>query len=307
MGKNILITGGTGFIGRALCKSLLEQKYAVTVLTRHPRRAANKFQNDDITFIGDLSEIKNDHVFNAVINLAGEPIAQRWNDKTKAKIFGSRIHTTKKLVALLKRLDHKPDVFISGSAIGWYGTHTDKVYDEQSHPSENDIGSYSKNLCQAWETEALKAQQLNIRTVLLRTGVVLEKDGGTLKELYPPFIMGVGGPIGDGQQWFSWIHRNDLIGIILHSLDHDNIEGPINGTAPNPVRNKDFAKALGHALHRPVLLPVPGIALKALFSDMAEEIMLHGQNVVPQKALDTGYVFHYPEAREALNNIYQDN
>ncbi len=303
-GKRVLITGGTGFIGSALCTSLIQSGCKITVLTRNIKKAAEKFQGR-VEFIDDLKHLGSDEYFDVVINLAGEPIAQRWTRTSKARILSSRINTTKGLLAYFDRAHRKPTIFLSGSAIGWYGIHDSKVFDETSQPSDNPIGAFAKQVCSEWESEALKANAYNIRTVILRTGIVLEKDGGTLSELLFPFDFGIGGPIGNGKQGFSWIHKDDLIGLILFAIENNAVSGIINGTAPEPVINKVFSTALGKAMKRPSLLPLPPFVLKLIFGQMAEEIMLNGQMVTPRNTVQFGYVFQYPTIDSALRAIFK--
>lgn len=301
--KRILITGGTGFIGKALCKSLIQSGARVTVLTRSIKKSAENFEGR-IELIENLEHLSDGDIFDIIINLAGEPVAQRWTQKAMQKIVGSRVDTTKNLLTLINRMKKKPDLLINGSAIGWYGTHNTQQFDEQSSPSGEEIGKFSKEVCHSWEEEAFKIQQLGIRTVILRIGIVLEKDGGPLSEFLFPFDFGIGGAIGSGKQWFSWIHRDDLIGLILYAIANNKIEGVINGTAPNPVTNYAFSKELGKAMKRPALMPIPSFILKIILGDMAEEIMLNGQKVMPQKALANGYKFRHDNIESALKSIF---
>lgn len=293
---NLLITGGTGFIGSALCSRLLEENHNIVVLSRYPEKI-----HSPIKAITDLNELKDNDIFDIVINLAGEPIAnKRWNDKQKHKIFSSRIDTTKKLISYFKNLENKPNLFLSGSAIGYYGIDkTNNVIEEES------IGdnSFASELCQKWEAVALKAEDLGIRTCLLRTGIVLGKNGGALSKMLPLFKICLGGKIGQGKQWMSWIHIDDLVGIILFCIDHDNLNGAINGTSPNPVTNQVFTKTLGAILKRPTILPMPKIAVKLLMGQMGEELLLAGKKIVPKKVLDAGYIFKYKTLEKALIDV----
>ncbi len=301
---HILITGGTGFIGKALCTVLIQSGCKVVVLTRSKQRALEHAASQ-IEFIENLDQLDENAHFDVVINLAGEPIAQRWTHEAQARILESRLNTTKDLIIFFKRAKHKPDLLINGSAIGWYGTHRSDTFDESSVPSNDVIGKFSKEVCHKWEAEALKVRALGIRTVILRTGIVLEKGGGTLAQLIPPFNLGLGGPMGSGNQWFSWIHRDDLIGLIFHAIDNENIEGVINGTAPEPVTNKVFSKALGKAMKRPAFIPLPVFVLKTIFGQMADEIMLNGQKVLPKKSEENGYIFKYAKIDLALEDIFK--
>ncbi len=293
---NILITGATGFIGSALCSRLLKDKHNVVVLSRHPEAL-----EAPLTAISNLKQLKSDTVFDVVINLAGEPIAdKRWSDRQKQRISSSRLDTTQKLIAYFEAIEHKPKLFISGSAIGYYGIdESSDIVDETGSGDE----SFSSQLCQQWETTALQAEALGIRTCLLRTGIVLGKGGGVLRKMLPPFKMALGGKIGNGQQWMSWIHLDDLVGIILYCINHDDLKNAINGTSPNPVTNRAFTKALGQALKRPTVLPIPAFVVKLLMGQMGEELLLAGKKVLPTKMLDAGYQFQYQELEKALLDI----
>ena len=293
---NILMTGATGFIGSALCSRLLKDKHNIVVLSRHPEAV-----EAPLTGISDLKQLKSDAIFDVVINLAGEPIAdKRWSDRQKQRISSSRLDTTQKLIAYFKAVEYKPTLFISGSAIGYYGVgESSDIVDETGSGDE----SFSSQLCQQWETTALRAEALGIRTCLLRTGIVLGKGGGALRKMLPPFKMSLGGKIGNGQQWMSWIHLDDLVGIILYCINHDDLKNAINGTAPNPVTNRAFTKALGQALKRPTVLPMPAFVVKLLMGQMGEELLLAGKKVLPTKMLDAGYQFQYKELEKALLDI----
>lgn len=293
---NILITGGTGFIGSALCSRLLEENNKIVVLSRHPEKIKSP-----IKAIADLNDLKNSDIFDVVINLSGEPIAnKRWSDKQKHQIFSSRIDITEKLISYFEKSENKPKLFISGSAIGYYGIDkTDNVIEEK----ENGDNSFSSELCQKWEAVALKAEKLGIRTCLLRTGIVLGENGGALSKMLLPFKMCLGGRVGHGKQWMSWIHIDDLIGIILYCINNDNLKGAVNGTSPNPVTNQVFTKTLGVALKRPTIFPMPAIVVKLLMGQMGEELLLAGKKIVPKKALDAGYTFKYKILEEALINV----
>ena len=297
--KHFLITGGSGFIGSELISVLLDKGHKVTVLTRDPTKTVQQFDNT-IAAIDSLESLQDDEAFDVVINLAGQGIVdKRWNDVVKKQIRDSRINTTQDLINYLQRAKQKPELLISGSAIGYYGIRGDERVDEQDKGDE----SFSSTLCVDWEREASRAEALGIRTCYLRTGIVLGKNGGALAKMLPPFKMGLGGPMGDGKQWMSWIHLNDLVSIILHTIEHQEIYGAINGTAPNPVNNKDFSTTLGKVLKRPVWLPMPAFVLKLMMGEMAEELLLSGQRVIPVKMMDEGYIFQYPELEDALQDV----
>jgi uncharacterized protein (TIGR01777 family) len=293
---NLLITGGTGFVGSALCSRLLEEQHKIVVLSRNPEKI-----KPPIKAVANLDQLSNDDIFDVVINLAGEPIAnKRWNDQQKKRIFGSRIETTEALIEYFKKSKHKPKLLINGSAIGYYGTaRTNDNIDEKSGCDD----SFSSQLCQKWEAAALEAESLGIRTCLIRTGIVLGKNGGALSKMLPPFKMGLGGRIGYGKQWMSWIHLDDLVGIILYCINNDDLKGAVNGTSPNPVINEVFTKTLGTALKRPTIFPMPEIVIKLLMGQMGEELLLSGKRVLPRKALDAGYIFKYKTLEDALINV----
>ena len=290
---NILITGGTGFIGSTLCSRLVENQHHLVVVSRHPERIKPPVQGID-----SLANL--DMVFDAVINLAGEPIVnKRWTDQQKQRILNSRLDTTQALIDYFARIETKPHVFISGSAIGYYGTgRTNDPIDETGAGDD----SFSSQICRQWEAIALKAEPLGIRTCLLRTGVVLG-NGGALAKMLLPFKLGAGGRMGSGTQWMSWIHIRDLIGIILYCIEHDGIQGPVNGTAPSPVTNQVFTKALGRVLNRPTIFPMPAAAIKLLMGQMGEELLLAGKKILPRKIQDAGYEFLFEDLEEALADV----
>jgi hypothetical protein len=296
---NVLITGGTGFIGKALCTDLAMKNYTLWILTRNPDRARQLIPFKNIRYIQNFNEITNDIIFDSVINLSGEPIAKRWTPEYKKILFESRIGVTQRLIECLSRLSQPPRVLISGSAIGFYGAQKDH---ELSETSAYHTG-FTHDLCQAWENAALEATSLGTRVCCLRTGVVLGTRGGMLKQIRLPYLMGLGGPIGDGNQWMSWVHINDLIKIIVFCINNEQMQGPVNATAPNPVRNKMFAKLYGKVLYRPALVPMPALFLHLLFGEMADELLLRGQKVIPSKLRNAGFQFQYPELEMALMAI----
>lgn len=290
---HVLITGGTGFIGRALCKQLFQAGHHITVLTRNSAAVALP----GVRLISRLDEAQG---VDAVVNLAGEPLAEgRWNAARKQCFRDSRIGTTQALLSWIKSLPQRPRVLVSGSAIGYYGASDDRLLDEAA-PSGED---FAATLCRDWETEALKARALDLRVCTLRIGIVLGADGGALAKMLPPFKLGAGGPMGSGAQWMSWVRRSDLINLICWLLGNEAASGAYNGTAPVPVTNREFARTLGAVLKRPAVLPMPAFVLKLMFGEMAESLLLSGQRVVPSKAEAEGFVFEHRELEPALRDL----
>ncbi len=297
----IAITGATGLIGRGLIAALSDRGEELTVLSRDPDRMRGKLGAAVSTLRwAPLSEPAPAQALtgrDAVVHLAGEPIAQRWSAQVKRAIHDSRIVGTRNLVQGLSELGAgaRPRVLVSSSAIGYYGAHGPEPIDEEA-PAGID---FLAQVCAGWETQARAAERLGMRAVQMRTGVALDRAGGALAKMLPPFRLGVGGPVAGGEQYVAWIHRDDLIAMMLAALSDERWSGPINATAPEPVSNREFSRALGHALHRPAFLPVPGAALRALYGEMAE-IVTTGVRAVPAKALVLGYSFKYPQLEEAL-------
>lgn len=295
-----LITGGTGFIGQNLCKKLLNENHQITILSRNKNKVIKIFGND-VASISSCDEIANEEKFDAVINLAGEGIAEkRWSEKQKEKLLNSRVKITKNLIELFFRLKNKPEIFISASAIGFYGSHDAEILNEDSKPNNE----FTHQLCQSWENEARKAEDFGIRTCITRFGVVLGKNGGSIKKLEIPFKLGLGGRIGDGSQYFSWVHIDDVILGILFLVNGKNHSGIFNLTAPQAVTNSQFTKALGKALQRPTIFPMPALMVKILFGEMGESLLLKGQRVFPKKLLESGFSFKYQNIDSALEDIF---
>lgn len=299
---NIMLTGGTGFIGGALSRVLKDAGHNVVITTRRKTGSFAgalhvtplQWRPPEVIPPDVISEI------DAVINLAGESIApKRWTEERKARILSSRVNTTRALVESMNNASVKPRVLISASAIGIYGPHGDEPVTEDSPPASDFLG----DVCLKWEAEAYKAEELGVRVVTVRIGGVLEADGGALSQMIIPFKFFLGGPIGSGRQWFSWIHRDDIIGIITFALENDSISGPVNLTAPNPVTNREFSKALGITLHRPSFFAVPAFMVKLGLGELGG-VLLTGQKVLPKKALDAGYTFKYTDVNEALEAIF---
>ena len=294
----ILITGGTGFIGTPLGLELRNSKHTVVVTTRRQSDSKEKltWNPPDLISSDVISE------FDAVINLAGEPIAPgRWTKERKKLILTSRISTTRALVDSIKNAKKKPKALISASAIGYYGAHGDEHLTEDTAPAND----FLADVCKQWEAEAFRAKEFGVRVVVVRIGGVLESDGGALPQMMVPFKFFAGGPLGSGRQWFSWIHRDDVVGIIKYALDNDKISGPVNATAPNPVTNTEFSAALGKALKRPSWFAVPGFILRLTLGELGN-VLLTGQRVFPEKALKAGYQFKYAAVKDALKAIIRE-
>ena len=294
----ILITGGTGFIGTPLGLELRNSKHTVVVTTRRQSDSKEKLTWNPPGLISSDVISK----FDAVINLAGEPIAPgRWTKERKELILTSRISTTRALVDSIKNAKKKPKALISASAIGYYGAHGDEHLTEDTAPAND----FLADVCKQWEAEAFRAKEFGVRVVVVRIGGVLESDGGALPQMMVPFKYFLGGPFGSGRQWFSWIHRDDVVGIIKYALDNDNFSGPVNATAPNPLTNTEFSAALGKALKRPSWLAVPGFILRLTLGELGN-VLLTGQRVFPEKALKAGYHFKYMEVKDALKAIIRE-
>jgi uncharacterized protein (TIGR01777 family) len=295
--KTILVTGGSGFIGRNLCKRLVDKLEQLIVLSRNPVEAAKVLPNS-VKIISDLTQIN--QPVDILVNLAGEPIAdKRWSEKRKAAIRQSRIYNTQLLFEHFKASDTSPSVVISGSAVGYYGG---GLANNQSVTENGAVEpNFSSKLCADWENAAQLFDQLGSRVCLLRTGIVLGEQGAFSK-LLPAFRLGLGGPIATGKQWMPWIHIEDMVEIIIYAIQND-IDGPINCTAPQPVTNREFAKTLGKVLKRPAVAPMPAPMVKLLFGQMGDELMVQGQSVIPQKLQQKGFQFKYSQLESALVEI----
>lgn len=293
---NILITGGTGLIGQQFINKHPQHNF--TVLTRSPDKAKADLPSN-VSVVESLSTFQHLNDFNGVINLAGEPIIdKRWTDHQKQVICDSRWTITEQLVELIRASEHPPSVFISGSAIGIYGDHGELEVTERDVPSQVD---FATTLCQRWESIAKQAEPYT-RVVLVRTGIVLDHQGGALAKMLTPFKFCLGGKIGNGRQYMSWIHIQDMVSAMAFLLEHDDCVGPFNMVAPNPVTNQQFTTELAYALNRVAFLPVPAIALKLMLGESAQ-LLLDSQRVKPDALLSASFRFEYTNLKSALENL----
>src|SRR4051794_1404626 len=302
----VTVTGATGLIGSRLVRALRERGDEVTVLSRSPERARDAFG-------GDVEGVRWDPTAgsapaealagrDAVVHLAGENVAQRWSDDAKRRIHESREQGTRHLVEGLRAAEPRPSALVSSSAVGYYGPHGDEPLPEDTPPGDD----FLARVCVAWEREARAAEALGVRVVLVRTGVVLDTGGGALAKMLPFFKAGVGGPVAGGKQLMPWVHADDVVGIYLRAIDDGSWRGAVNATAPEPVSNKAFSKALGRALHRPAVAPVPALAIQALYGEMAE-IVTKGQNAVPRRTTELGYRHAHADLDEALRSALRSD
>jgi len=299
----VLITGATGLVGSRLVKRLQERSDVPVALSRHRNIALATFGHGvevvegDPTVRGDWDQAIAG--CDAVVNLAGENIfARRWNDEFKDRVRDSRVQATENVVAAIARADHKPLVLVNASAIGYYGPRGDEEVTESTEAGSDFLAT----ACVAWEAAALALAPTGVRTVIVRIGVVMSTEGGALAQMLTPFKLGVGGPVGNGRQWMAWIHIDDLVGLILFAIDNPELYGVVNATAPEPVTNREFSKALGHALGRPAIFPVPVFMLRLRFGQVAEVIST-GARVLPRRALDAGYQFRFNRIDDALPHL----
>ena len=327
----ILIAGGTGLIGRHLCKALLAKGHLLTVLSRSPETVAVKC-GAAVQAMLSLDEWRSDRTFDAVVNLAGEPIVDvRWSAKRKQVLRDSRIALTEKLVQCIASMKQKPTILLSGSAVGYYGNGGDSELDESSHSGAD----FAADLCRDWEVAACAAEELGlrpqhgaaeptgagvaashllpqtagcasnvskVRVCLLRTGLVLSEDGGLLGRMLLPFKLGLGARLGDGKQWMSWVHIDDYVQMVLSLLDDEQLRGPFNMTAPQPVTNAEFTRTLARVLHRPAIFAAPALVLRLAMGERAS-LLLEGQRVLPTRLAAAGYQFKFPDLASALNDV----
>jgi uncharacterized protein len=299
MPMKILISGSTGLVASALIPILQSKNHEIYKLVRKIGNQTNEILWDAEKGFSEQNERKLNG-FDAVINLAGDNVAsERWTPEKKRRIRNSRVLGTRHLVEALRKQQSKPKIFISASAIGFYGNRGDEILTEDSQKGEG----FFPEVCTEWEAEALKAKDFGARVVLLRIGIVLAKEGGALKKMLLPFQLGLGGVVGSGKQWMSWIALEDLVRIIVFVLENNSVEDAINCTAPNPVTNYEFTKTLGKVLSRPTILSIPSLAIKFLFGEMGETLLLEGNRVLPKRLQDLGFEFHFSNLEDALRGI----
>jgi uncharacterized protein (TIGR01777 family) len=296
----VVVAGGSGFIGRALCRELLQAGHTVTVLTRRASNAQSSLPQE--ARVAEWSPGQPEPLVpllshtEAVVNLSGESVAaRRWTPEFKQRLVDSRVQSTRTLVQALERADPRPTVLVNASAVGIYGDRGEEELTENSPPSSG----FLAELAVRWEQAAEEATGLGVRVVKLRIGIVLGEGGGALEKMVLPFRLFVGGPFGSGRQWFPWVHLDDVTGLVLHALQHETLTGAVNVVSPGIVRLGEFCKALGRVMHRPSWLPVPGFALRLVAGELGETL-LWSQRVLPQVALQTGYAFRYPQLEDAL-------
>jgi uncharacterized protein len=294
---NYLITGASGFIGRKLVHILLSEGHAVDYLGRRrsaslDSRAAFHCWNPD-----EKPPLNSVPPVDAIVHLAGEPVAQRWTPEVKQRIYTSRVESTRKLVSAISELAYKPAALVTASAVGYYGDRGDEVLTESSAPGAD----FLARTCVDWEREAIRASEFGIRVVRIRIGIVLGRDGGALKQMLTPFRLGIGGRLGNGHQWMPWIHVDDLVRLFVHAATN-SIEGPLNGSSPAPVTNAEFTRHLAQALHRPAILPAPKLALKVVFGELADYLFA-SLKVMPEATKQSGFEFQYQELGGALKAL----
>ena len=290
-----LITGGTGLIGRQFCEKWLERGHRLTVLSRSPNKV-HRLCGEAAQGVRDLQQVEGP--VDVVVNLAGESISKRWSEARKQEIRRSRLDTTADLTRWILSQPQRPKYVLSGSAVGYYGDRGGDLLKETSGPG----GGFAAELCRDWEAATLPLQQAGICVGTMRTAIVLSTEGGALKEMLPAFKAGLGGPMSSGEQWMSWIHEADIVGLMLHAIDR-HLCVPFNACAPEPVTNNSFSRLLAKQLHRPCLMRTPAWVLKMLFGEMAEELLLASQRMEPRTALDSGYSFQYPTLEKALEDL----
>ena len=294
----VLITGASGLIGTALQKSFEEKGYEMLLASRKEPKSQSDIQwNPDNGFADD--DLPRLEGLDAVVHLAGESIsALRWTDEKKKAIRDSRVHGTRTMIEAFARLEKKPEVFVSASAIGFYGDRGDDEMTETSSVGDTFLAETTKE----WESESRRAEDMGIRTVLLRNGIVLSKDGGALGTMITPFKLGVGGVVGSGKQWMSWVSLDDMVAVINFAIENEKLRGAVNVVSPNPVTNEVFTKTLGEVLYRPTFLPLPEFAVNLVFGEMGDALLIDSTKVLPKRLLDAGYKFQFPELKPALEH-----
>lgn len=295
----IVIAGGTGFLGRHLASRLTAEGHAITLLSREPRPTP---PYEVVQWNGASAGTWTSVLAGAgaILNLAGASIDRRWTAAQKTRIKESRVHATRTLADACGAMPSPPPVFISGSAVGYYGPCGDEPLTEAAAPGRD----FLAEVCAAWETEAMTARSDRTRVVCIRTGLVLARDGGALPRMLPPFYFGAGGKVGSGQQYWPWIHHHDWVELVHFAIGNTHLEGPVNATAPLPLPNRDFAIALGRALRRPAIVPAPAFALRLLLGEMADGLLLSGQRALPEKAERSGFAFRYRTLESALADLF---
>ncbi len=294
---DFLVTGASGFIGQKIVNRLLARGDSVCYLARQRSKQLDEraaFHNWDGKSLAPLDSLPR---LDAVIHLMGEPIAQRWTPQIKDRIRRSRVESTRQLVASIARLRHKPKVLVSASAVGYYGNRSDEILTESSMPGTG----FLADVCINWEYEAMRAREFGLRVAMVRIATVLGREGGALPEMLTPFKWGIGGRFGSGKQWMSWIHVDDLVRLLLFAAEKE-VSGPLNGSAPEPLTNAAFTRALGHAIHRPAVIPIPRFALKAALGEMSD-FLFDSLRVVPKAVLGSGFTFKHPDLGTALAEV----
>lgn len=295
MSTKVLVSGSSGLIGSALVTALRNAGHDVKRLVRSPAAAPDQVSWNP----AEPPALESVSGFDAVIHLAGESIATRWSEEKKRRIADSRVPPARHLAAALAKAQQPPRVFVCASAIGYYGDRGDEILREDSPSGQG----FTAELCRQWEAAAQSVTSAGIRAVQIRTGIVLSTAGGALPKMLPPFRMGVGGNLGNGRQWMSWMDLRDMVGGIQHILATDSITGPVNMVSPNPVRNAEFTKTLASVLHRPAIFPMPAFAARLAFGQMADELLFASQRIQPAKLMESGYKFESPDLRAALEEI----
>lgn len=297
MGKNVLITGGSGFIGRALCRRLIEEGHSLTVLSRSPG-SIEQICGPSVKGVASLDDLEGEASPDIIINLAGAPVAdRRWSSARKELLIKSRIDTTRNIISYIEKAAKKPCRLISASAVGYYGDGGDKIIDEESPVHDE----FTHQLCNRWEAEAMRAKESGVSVAILRIGLVIGEGGGFLGKMLLPFKLGLGGRLGSGDQWVPWIHIDDIVGLIMFLIERDDLEGPFNGVSPEPARNRDFTKTLAGVLNRPAIFPVPSFFLKLALGEMSR-LLLTGQRALPKRAMAEGYTFAFTKLEDALRD-----